>query len=83
MPGLGFGAEPGELLVEASADGFGQRGGPATGGAGTDEGFEFLQGGKRRGLSCQSPCFTDGGVRRWVNPVRVSSLPRFQIYFPR
>ena len=46
VPGLGFGAEPGELLVEASADGFGQRGGPATGGTGTDEGFEFLQGGR-------------------------------------
>lgn len=49
VPGLGFGAEPGELLVEASADGFGQGGGPAAGDAGTDEGFEFLQGGRGGG----------------------------------
>ena len=49
VPDFGFGAEPGEFLVEAGTDGFGQRGGPATGGAGTDEGFEFLQGGRGGG----------------------------------
>ena len=49
VPGLGFGAEPGEFLVESGTDGFGQGGGPATGGAGTDEGFEFLQGGRGGG----------------------------------
>lgn len=50
VPGLGFGAEPGEFLVESGADGLGQGGGPTTGGAGTDEGFEFLQ--RRRGGGC-------------------------------
>ena len=49
VPDFGFGAEPGEFLVEAGTDGFGQGGGPAAGGAGTDEGFEFLQGGRGGG----------------------------------
>ena len=50
VPDFGFGAEPGEFLVEAGTDGFGQGGGPAAGGAGTDEGFEFLQRGGVGGL---------------------------------
>ena len=49
VPGLGFGAEPGEFLVESGADGFRQGRGPATGGAGADEGFEFLQRGRGGG----------------------------------
>ena len=49
VPGLGFGAEPGELLVESGADGLGQGGGPAAGGAGADEGLEFLQRGRGGG----------------------------------
>ena len=41
VPGLRLGTEPGEFLVEAGTDGFGRGGGPAAGGAGTDEGLEF------------------------------------------
>ena len=50
VPDFGFGAEPGEFLVETGLDGFGQGGEPTAGGAGTDEGFEFLQRGGVGGL---------------------------------
>ena len=82
-PDFGFDAEPGEFLIEAGADGIGQRGGPTAGGALTDEVFDFLQGGeggggRRRPFQAQQRCpkMCSRSTARAISETGFSRSPR-------